>query len=298
MGNTEEKISKLPHLRKKVRKRLLETLLSAMILFLLAGADPVRAGSETQQPLWEIGLGAAVVSMPAYRGSQNQESHLIPIPYIIYRGDFLKIDREGIRGLIYDSPRLEVDLSADGVLASTSDKDDLREGMPELDAVGELGPSINYLLHEGKNIRLHLRLPVRAAFASDLTSIEHAGWKAHPQLSLDALDVMGQWDLGLTLGPVFADEKYHAYYYEVKPSYATETRPAWRARGGYSGTSIQVTASRISGKLWFGMFARYDNLTDAAFMESPLVETRHSFMGGIGAAWMIGESSETLPAGP
>ncbi|MCF8109868.1 MAG: MipA/OmpV family protein [Desulfobacteraceae bacterium] len=298
MGYTKEKKSKITRLQKKGRKKSLMLPLFAIILFLLSGAAPGRTAEKAEQPLWEFGLGAAVVTMPAYRGSQNQEFYPAPLPYIIYRGDFLKIDRQGIRGLIYDSPRTEVNLSADGAVPSTSDKGDVREGMPDLDAVGELGPSINYLLYEGKSISLHLRLPVRAAFATDFTSIEHAGWKVHPQVKMDASDVLGQWNVGLTLGPVFADKKYHAYYYEVKPAYATDARPAWRANGGYSGTSVQVSASRRFGRLWLGMFARYDNLAEAAFMESPLVETRHSFMGGIGAAWMLGESSETVAAAP
>ncbi len=142
-----------------------------------------------------------------------------------------------------------------------------------------------------------MRLPVRAVFASDFTFIDHEGWKAHPQLKIDITDVLGGWSLGAVLGPVFADDNYHAYYYDVKPRYATQSRPAYKAGGGYSGMSIQLSASRRFGNLWLGMFARYDNLSGAVFEDSPLVETRHSFTGGLGAAWMLGRSAQTVRDG-
>jgi outer membrane scaffolding protein for murein synthesis (MipA/OmpV family) len=170
--------------------------------------------------------------------------------------------------------------------------------MPDLDPVGEIGPSINYLLYDSISTRLRLRLPVRAAFASDFTFIDHVGWKAHPQINLDLINAADSWNFGLTLGPIFADKRYHEYYYEVKPAYATETRPSWKASGGYSGTSLLLSASRRFADTWIGLFVRYDNLAGAAFEDSPLVETRHSFMGGMGVAWIIGKSAQSVPADP
>ncbi|HHO70113.1 MAG TPA: hypothetical protein ENN02_01365, partial [Halothiobacillus sp.] len=49
------------------------------------------------------------------------------------------------------------------------------------------------------------------------------------------------------------------------------------------------------GQLWVGGFLRYDNLSGAAFADSPLVETRHSLMAGIGTAWVFGKSSRQVP---
>lgn len=279
-------------------RRLCLAGITALICFVLALPSQVQADDEQHLPLWEIGLGAGAITMPSYRGSEVQEVYPGPVPYVIYRGDFIKIDREGIRGLLYDSPRLSVDLSADGAMPSTSEEGDAREGMPDLDPVGEIGPSINYLLHKGEKSRIRLRFPVRAAFATDLTFIDHVGWKAHPQLNISITDVLGGWDLGAALGPVFADDDYHSYYYEVSREHVTESRPAYRAGGGYSGTSVQVSAGRMFENMWVGMFARYDNLSGARFEDSPLVETRHSFMGGIAAAWMLGRSSKTVPGPP
>lgn len=279
-------------------RRLCLAGITALICFVLALPAKVQAEEEQHLPLWEIGLGAGAMTMPSYRGSEVQEVYPLPVPYVIYRGDFIKIDREGIRGLLYDSPRLSVDLSADGAMPSTSEEGGAREGMPDLDPVGEIGPSVNYLLHKGEQSLIQLRLPVRAALATDLTFIDHVGWKAHPQLNIEITDVLGGWDLGGVLGPVFADKDYHSYYYEVSRKYATESRAVYRPDGGYSGTSVQVSAGRRFENMWVGMFARYDNLSGAVFEDSPLVETKHSFMAGIVAAWMLGRSSKTVPVSP
>ena len=61
-------------------------LACATCVWPLAHAEPL--------PLWELGAGAAVVSFPDYRGSDRQRSYLLPLPYVVYRGDVLQIDRE------------------------------------------------------------------------------------------------------------------------------------------------------------------------------------------------------------
>ncbi|MBE0620122.1 MAG: MipA/OmpV family protein, partial [Burkholderiales bacterium] len=60
--------------------------MAVMLAFAAAGA---RA---EQLPLWEAGAGAAALSFPDYRGSNERQSWLLPVPYIIYRGEFLQAD--------------------------------------------------------------------------------------------------------------------------------------------------------------------------------------------------------------
>jgi outer membrane scaffolding protein for murein synthesis (MipA/OmpV family) len=106
--------------------------------------------------------------------------------------------------------------------------------------------------------------------------------------------VFGGWDAGLSLGPLFGNGKYHAYYYSVDPQYATATRPAYRASGGYSGTLLLASLSRRLERIWMGGFIRYDNLSGAQFEDSPLFETDHSLMAGFAIAWIFRQSSRTL----
>lgn len=93
---------------------------------------------------------------------------------------------------------------------------------------------------------------------------------------------------------MFASEAYHDYYYEVAPEFATLRRPVYDADGGYSGSRITVSLSKRFDRFWIGVLARYDNLSGATFADSPLVQTEHSFMAGIGVAWILAQSETTV----
>jgi outer membrane scaffolding protein for murein synthesis (MipA/OmpV family) len=80
------------------RFRALRISLLAAALFLgavLLGLPP-RAAAE-MLPKWELGVGVGGLWMPDYRGSDEVRSYLLPFPYVIYRLDWLKVDREGVR---------------------------------------------------------------------------------------------------------------------------------------------------------------------------------------------------------
>ena len=68
-------------------------------------------------------------------------------------------------------------------------------------------------------------------------------------------------------------------------------RPAFQATGGYSGTRLMATLGHNLTRNWLiGGFLRYDNLNGAAFEESPLVKTEHSWMAGIALTWVFSQS--------
>lgn len=247
-------------------------------------------------PLWEVGVGLFPFSFPAYRGSNDQQHLLLPFPYLVYRGDYLRMDREGLRARLFDTDRMQLNISVNASAPTRSDDSKAREGMPDLDPTIEIGPSLNILLAKFTDrLSLKMRLPVRSVIATDLGSTEQAGWIFNPHLKLEIEDVFGVWDAGLSLGPLFGNEKYHDYYYAVAPRYATATRPAYSASGGYSGTLALASVSQRLNHVWIGGFIRYDNLSGAQFEDSPLLETDHSLMAGIAIAWILKQSSRTLP---
>jgi outer membrane protein len=254
-----------------------------------------RVAISRELPLWEMGIGLFPSTFPAYRGSEDQQYYLLPFPYIVYRGDYLRVDREGLRARLFDTDRVQINISVNASVPVRSDDGNAREGMPDLDPAVEIGPSLNILLAEfrGKH-SLKMRLPIRSVIATDLGSIEQAGWIFNPHLKLESEDVFGGWDAGLSLGPLFGSGKYHAYYYTVDPQYATVTRPAYSASGGYSGTLALASLSRRFNRVWMGGFIRYDNLSGAQFEDSPLLETDHSLMAGIAIAWIFKRSSRSL----
>ena len=270
---------------------------SAVIRFLLAVLLAVQGtvAMSRELPLWEVGVGLFPSTFPAYRGSEDQQYFLLPFPYLVYRGDYLRVDREGLRARLFDTDRVQLNISVNASAPARSDDSSAREGMPDLDPTVEIGPSLNILLAKlADKHSLKMKLPVRSVIATDLGGTEQAGWIFNPHLKLESEDVFGGWGAGLSLGPLFGNGKYHNYYYAVDPQYATATRPAYSASGGYSGTLALASLSRRFNRIWMGGFIRYDNLSGAKFEDSPLLETDHSLMAGIAIAWIFKRSSRNL----
>ena len=246
-------------------------------------------------PLWEAGVGVALISFPDYRGAKSRNEYFLPLPYLVHRGERLKVDRGGVRGILLEQPRFEIDVSIDGATPVRSGDDSPRSGMPDLDAVLEIGPSMNWVFLQNEAGRIQLRIPLRAAVSTDLRSMRHVGWKTHPQLHAETHERPNSWNLGFSTGPLFADRSYHDYYYTVAPEFSNPERPPYQAQGGYSGWSLLISASRRINNTWIGAYLRYDNLRNARFADSPLVETEHAAMAGLGISWIIDQSSRPAP---
>jgi len=258
------------------------------------------AGHAGQFPLWEAGAGVAAINFPDYRGSNERQSYLLPVPYIVYRGDFLKMEDQRVRGLFYRSDKAEIDVSINGSVPVKSQDNQARQGMPDLDPTLEIGPSLNFFLHRSsdKKTKLDLRLPLRAVIATDFSHVKDVGWIFQPNLNVDIKDPLGYrgWKLGLLAGPVFADRRYHQYIYGVDAAYATADRPAYTARGGYAGNQFVAALSKRYPGFWVGSFVKWDTLNGAVFDDSPLIKTKQYFTAGIAVSWVISRSSTMVEA--
>lgn len=259
--------------------------------FLLAGLALAAHGEEL--PLWEVGVGAAGISFPDYRGSSRQRSYLLPVPAFAYRGEIFQADRERLRGLLFRSERVEVELSLGGSVPVDSDDNPVREGMPDLDPTFEVGPSLNFRLAHSPRRTLRLRLPVRAQVATDFRSVHGAGLAANPNLNLDVRLDRG-WKLGFVAGVLFGDRRNHGYYYDVAPQFARPGRPAYDAPGGYSGTQLIASMSKRFGRWFVGGFVKQDFLRGVAFEASPLMERRNSVSAGIAVTWTFAQSEKLV----
>jgi outer membrane scaffolding protein for murein synthesis (MipA/OmpV family) len=257
-----------------------------------AGLNP---GSK--KPLWELGLGVAGLRLPDYRGSDQYRGYLVPLPYVVYRGTWLKADRDGARALLVDTQRVKVDVSVAASTPTRSSDNTAREGMPNLAAVGEIGPNLNYTIAGSveNHWRLDMRFPLRAAFTLQ-RSPKFIGTTFSPHLNLDLGGVAGGWNVGMLTGPLFADRKYHEHFYGVDAAYATPDRPAYQAHGGYAGWQALAATTRRFGNTWVGGFVRYDSLRGAAFEDSPLVRRNSALTLGIGVSWILATSSELVSA--
>ena len=250
-------------------------------------------------PLWEFGAGLGAINAPHYRGSKTVEQIYLPFPYITYRGESFKIDREGIRSKLFDSNRMRLDISVAGNIPVPKTDDSARAGMPGLDPVGEIGPVLEVSLWQDTNAEQSwwLKFPYRFVFSVGSPLMEYHGWSFSPYL-----DYKYYWrnprslvKLNFSLGPIFADNKYHDYFYKVEQRYVTPERHEYDADAGYSGSRVTITLSKTTEQYYLGAFARYDDLSGATFEDSPLVETRNYFIFGFAFAWIFTSSEETVP---
>ena len=88
------------------------------------------SGHAESRPLWEFGLGPGVVRFSDYPGSASYRNYLVPVPYIRYRGTFLRSDRDGVRGTLFDQPRASLNVSLWATVPAGSGDDSARAGMP------------------------------------------------------------------------------------------------------------------------------------------------------------------------
>ena len=250
-----------------------------------------------EMPLWELGLGLFAVKLPAYRGAAETSDDVLPTPYVVYRGEYFKADKDGVRGVLFDSDLLEINLSIAASPPVNSGNVRVRRGMPDLSSSLELGPSIDFKLWESSkhNAKMRLFVPVRAAFTLQ-SDPQFIGWQFTPRLNLDVSNPLGLqgWTLGMVGGPVFGSREQHAYFYGVAPQQSTGERPAYEARAGYAGLQLLSALWKRFPACWVGGFVRYDDVRGAVFENSPLVTQKSGFSGGVAISWVLGQSGQMV----
>ena len=259
-------------------------LFASALLALSLPAAAATPPSAQPLPQFEAGVGGAMGAVPTYRGSSHYGVVALPFPYFAYRGERLRVGRQGagLRALRWE----DFHVGVSGALAVPGDggDDPAREGMPDLDPTLEFGPSLDWRQASG-NTAWCLCVPIRFATATDFGHWQGIGWLAHPQFRVRRVSG-AEFTLITTaaIGPKFAEHRYHDYFYEVRPAYATAARPAYDAPGGYGGLGGGVSLFARKGAWGAGVGLAVDWLEGAAFEDSPLVKARASASVGV---WVI-----------
>lgn len=269
-------------------------IVRSLFLFLTPAIFSNSAAAEERLPLWELGMGAGMLHLPDYRGADRSRTYVLPVPYVVYRGEIIKADRGGIRGTLFDSEKVELNLSMNATTPVNSEDNPTRAGMPDLKPTVEVGPTldINVWENAGRNMRVDLRLPLRSSVTVE-SSPQAIGWLFSPGLNVDIGDPAGWagWNLGILANTIFTSRRYNEYFYEVSQRDATTQRLAYSPSGGYGGAQLSLALSKRFPRYWVGGFVRYDSLHGAAFEDSPLVRQRNTFWAGIAVSWIFAESS-------
>jgi outer membrane scaffolding protein for murein synthesis (MipA/OmpV family) len=262
--------------------------------------DTLRVKSAGQDPLWELGVAAVGARLPHYIGSDEYENYAYPVPYFIYRGEFLRAERDGLRGIFYKGEKFETSLSAWGN-PPVPDDNDARQGMEELDAVGEIGPAVRYYFYRrGWRDHLYLQAALRTAFSFGFNGgldidTDYQGLNGGLVLSYQNKSAFEAHDLSIFFkaGLNFADDTYNNYFYGVERRYATARRARYEADAGYAGFSLSSSLyKRLTPRLAVGCYARWNNLDGAVFEDSPLVRDKNTYAVGATVVWKITESSK------
>ncbi len=241
---------------------------------------------------WTMGLGLGVFDYHLYPGAKNTNQLVLPAPYFTYRSPSFEIDR-GIKSFLYDSEEIVIDISADFGLPVDSDDTLARKGMPDLDLVLQLGPSLEFMLNDKKSNYFDIRfeLPVRVAFAVDIGHLQNIGYLFEPRFTFDH---RRSSRTGLshkaTIGLKFATQDFYAYYYDVAPEYVTSMRSQYSSDAGFGGSFANYRITWKTNDFVYWTFVRYQSLRGAEFEDSPLVLQNDYYFFGVGFAWIFANS--------
>lgn len=276
-----------------VRNSLSAFVVFAFLLGVEAQAQDAQPAAAPTKPLWELGVSAGGIYSPDYPAADNNSLHGLALPYVVYRGDLLRIGRDSIaKGVFIDNDYVELNVSLAAAFNANSSDNNARRGMPDLDYLGEIGPQLKIKLGEWHGGKTELQLPVRAVFSTDFSRIDHRGYRFSPKLFHKRHNIFNSGiNMDSSIGPIFATKKLQEYFYRVEPRFATAARPVYEADGGYLGSELTLGLSygitdRV--RVYIGGHAGYYG--GAANQDSPLFRQKVNSSIYVAFTWSIFQS--------
>ena len=250
---------------------------------------------EESQPQYEVGVGAIGINIPDYPGSKRNQMRVIPFPWFIYRGDYLKIDDEGSRAPLFSSKYHETGLGFYFNFPVDSEDHTTRRGMPDLDFLVGFGPRFMLrIIPEHPSYRFNFFISAGGAYSTDFRK----SFRSRGIFIKSGFNYWYQWPGKKTtffsgLNFEFGSVELNRYFYEVSPVDANTERPVYRAKPGlvesslYGGIGINVVKN-----LFVFSSLSWRNLDLSENKVSPLVETTNNFGFIIGVVWTFFESEK------
>ncbi|MCP5266003.1 MAG: MipA/OmpV family protein [Burkholderiaceae bacterium] len=245
------------------------------------------------RPLWEAGVGVVAGAFEHYPASGSNQGRALVYPWLVYRGDILRVRDGRVHARLFNSERWHVDVGFDGAVSARSADIPARAGMPDLGYLLEAGPRIRYRINDlgDRRQRWLASLSLRGALSVG------SGTQARGAVLAPSLDyrrsglAQGRLGYSASLSVRIGSRRYMDYYYGVAPAYAIAGRPGYDARAGYLGSRLSTFAAYRLDRAWtvFG-FAQLASYAGAANESSPLFRRRWGYQAGIGFAYRFGES--------
>jgi len=274
-------------------------LLAAAAAFTLPAA-----AQEAQRPLFEAGAFGGGALLPDYPAAGQSHLRAIALPWLIFRGDVLRSDERGVRGRMYRDEDLELTLNFNGALGTRSSENRARDGMPDLDWLGEVGPSLRWVVWRNteSRSRITLETPIRAVFSTDFERIRYRGYVFAPEVAIERFGlVFDESRARLGIGPIFASGRLMDYWYHVGRDHVRPGRRAYDASGGYLGLRLQFSYRvPVTERLSVTLGGRLENFSGATNSDSPLFrsEFNATLVGGVSFTLYRSEATIASAAEP
>jgi len=246
-------------------------------------------------PLWEIGAVGLTAAQSAYPGSSESVRLALAVPYVIYRGEYFRLDRHSAGFRAIHRPDFELDIGFSGSLGSRASDTVARQGMDDLGTLIEFGPRMRWNLSAPSAPgQWRFELPLRGVF--DLSnSAAYRGMVLEPELKYSYRGKEG-WNWGAGISAIAADQSMQSLLYSVTAAQATASRAAYQAQAG-------LMALRLSGSLSYPLssdarllvFGRVDSVQGAANQASPLVRQNTGTSVGAVLAYTWKQSEARAP---
>jgi MipA family protein len=278
-------------------------ILSAIAVFVLlvcleAQAQDAAPKGTSIKPLWELVIGGIGTYSPDYPAADQNSLHGLVLPYVIYRGKIFRLGEDGIaKGVFIDNDFTELNVSLAASFNTKSNDNNARRGMPDLDYLGEIGPQLKFKLGELFGGKAELQLPVRAVFSTDFGRVDPRGYLFNPRFYYKRQNVFNSSiTMDSSLGSTFATKKLQEYFYGVEPRFATATRPAYEADGGYLGSKVTVGLFYdITNRVQAFVGGQIGYYGGAANENSPLFRNKVDSSVLVGFTWSIFQSDTRVP---
>ncbi len=279
---------------------MVRTLVSILLLSHISWANtitevPMEAPDSEKKPKYEAGIALGAFYLPDYPGADESRDRYFGAPFVFYRGEIFRADRDGgVRSRIINKEKTEFDFSIQAAFPTNSEDNEARQGMEDLDWIGEIGPRFVYHFKRSKIYDLALKLPVRYVFSTDLSDWAERGFTFNPQLMYKYY-LNSKRDMYVTtkIEGTWATKKLMDYFYEVDENDATADRPEYNAQSGYMATTAGISLTKnIDDKFFIFTSISLNYYQDAANKRSPLLkdETTESYSAGF--AWAFYQSEE------
>ncbi|MDO9182230.1 MAG: MipA/OmpV family protein [Bacteriovorax sp.] len=266
-------------------------IFSFLIIFVSSATSAVALPGTNKQFEW--GGGFLNIYGNHYRGSDQSKLWTFPIPYFTYKSDKLEAEPSFVRGVIFHNNWFSFKLSLMLGLNVESKNNKARAGMPSLDYSIEAGPMFIFHIWKAESKKLHINIecPVRESFATDLTYLKPIGLFAVPYINIihtpEPSPSILNWTSEFSVSPMYADQKYHQYFYGVDQKYIRTGRPFYKAHGGFSGYQTAIVLNKRIDQLVIIPFFRWDYLKTSVFYNSPLVKKNNYALAGLGLFWLF-----------